>query len=103
MNAGRAWPWRRAVRRLVAVVTAPAALAALEARAAALEIQVADLGCRVERLAAVSQAREKDDRAWHDGDVAELLGSLLELNEALHRPRAGHAALAPAGGEEVDP
>jgi hypothetical protein len=48
-----------------------------------------DLAARVARLEEVNEAQEMDARVDHDGDVVELLGPLLELNDALHRGRGG--------------
>ncbi|HEV3458842.1 MAG TPA: hypothetical protein VHG32_20005 [Thermoanaerobaculia bacterium] len=45
------------------------------------------LASRLARLEKVNEAQEMDARVDHDGDVAALLGPLLELNDALHRGR----------------
>ncbi|HVT14656.1 MAG TPA: hypothetical protein VHQ90_00555 [Thermoanaerobaculia bacterium] len=75
--------------------------AALETRAADHEFQAAELGQRVARLGKVSEARVLDERTRHDEQVGELLGSLLELNEAL-RPgsvrKVAPSALIPEEG-----
>src|ERR1700692_2188532 len=63
--------------------TVAARQAMIEGRTSEHERHFAELDRRIDRLGALSDARELDQRAQHDEEVGELLGSLLLLNDAL--------------------
>lgn len=59
------------------------AQAKLEVRLSEQALRLDDLQQRLDRVVTVSEAQESDERSRHNEDVAELLGSLLKVNEAL--------------------
>lgn len=89
---------RRAWRTLRTFAAAPGALAMLEERVAEVDRRIATLGHRVDRLDAASRLWEIQDRARDDQKVGELIGSLIELNEALRRAPVHEPAGTPATG-----
>jgi hypothetical protein len=81
--AVHAWRWIRSVNH-AALATAPGgALATVANRTLDFEDRLANLADRLDRLERLNDAREQDDRYQHDGDVVEVLGALLQLNESV--------------------
>jgi hypothetical protein len=68
-----------------------------------LEQSLTQVGTRVGRLEEVSRVFEVDERIRHDGDVADLLNSLLQYNEAIRAPlhRGDRERRSPPPGEGV--
>jgi hypothetical protein len=84
--AVHAWRWLRAVGNAAVAAAPGGALATVTGRTADLEDRFGDVARRLDRLEALSEAREQDDRQRHDGELVEVLGALLDLNEALRAP-----------------
>jgi hypothetical protein len=96
-TAALVWRWLRSVGRAAAASAPGGALATVAERTLDLAGRLGELADRLDRLERLSDAREQDDRHHHDGDVVEVLGALLELNDSLRgtlgRPRAGEPRL----------
>ena len=54
-----------------------------------------ELRLRLDHIQRFSDAQKEDTRSRHDGEVVEMLGSLLQLNESLRRSHAGEAVAPP--------
>ncbi len=103
-----AWRFLLALRRAAAAAAPGGTVGMMTVRLAGLEGRLDAALERLDRLEALSDAKEHDDRQRHEADVGELLGSLLEMNQALRiplavRPQADHPAPAAAGAPPGSP